>query len=473
MHSRQLHARDLLVRVDRSRAVPVGRQLEDQLRGAIRSGVLRAGSDLPSTRALAEDLGVSRGVVVRAYAQLSAAGYLDVRQGAHPRVASIPLAEPAYEEPQPADAGGKVLYDLRAHQPDVSTFPRRLWLRAVRDALNAATDADLGYLDERGLEQLRVELSAHLGRARGVAATPDRIVVTAGATHAMSLLARTLARRGCTRTAFENPSHRILHAVARRAGQTPVGVPVDDDGMRTDMLADADVQSVVVSPAHQFPTGVALSDSRRAALLGWARTTGGVVVEDDYDAELRYDRAPIGALQGLAPEHVAYVGSTGKTLAPAIRLGWLVLPHGLHGEVAEELSTSMLHVSGIDQLAFARFLRQGELDRHLLRMRAIYRGRRDALVDALAKQLPDLFVTEMAAGLHVVVELPSRELEGAVVAAARSAGVIVQSIAQHALPGYDGPAGILVGYGSVPEPTLPHAVERLARAIRAAERSRL
>jgi GntR family transcriptional regulator/MocR family aminotransferase len=462
--SPQQHVRDLLVRVDRARGVPVGRQLEEQLRGAIRSGVLKAGSDLPSTRALAEDLGVSRGVVVRAYAQLAAAGYLDVRQGAHPRVASIARPEPAAEP----DAGGKVLYDLRAHQPDVATFPRQAWLRSVRDALTAATNADLGYLDGRGIGQLRTEVAAYLGRARGVVAAPERIVVTAGATHAMSLLGRTLVRRGVTLTAFENPSHRLLHAVARRAGQTPVGVPVDEDGLRADMLTD--VHAVVVSPANQFPTGAALSPARRAALVAWARATGGVVVEDDYDAELAYGHAPVPALQGLAPERVAYVGSAGKTLAPAIRLGWIVLPAGMHEEVVEELSASMLHVSGIDQLAFADFLRRGEYDRHLRRMRGIYRRRRDVVIDALARELPDLFVAEPSAGLHVVVELPSRELETAVVATARSAGVIVQTLGQHTLPGYDGPAGILVGFGSIPEPTLPHAVERLALAVRAASR---
>ncbi|HXR11538.1 MAG TPA: PLP-dependent aminotransferase family protein [Gaiellaceae bacterium] len=468
MSPRQLQARELLVGVDRSHDLPVGRQLEDQLRTAIRSGALSAGSDLPSTRALAEDLGVSRGVVVRAYAQLAAAGYLHLRQGANPRVRDIPRTQPA-PDPAPSETGAtKIRYDLRAHQPEVATFPRQLWLRCVRDALAGATNADLGYVDERGIQRLRIEVADYLGRARGVVADPDSIVVTAGATHALSLISRALARSGSTRMAFENPSHQMLHTVAERAGQTPVGIPVDEKGLRSDMLADVD--SVVVSPAHQFPTGVALAADRRAALVGWARRTGGFVLEDDYDAEFRYDRGPIGAVQGLSPEHVAYIGSTGKTLAPAIRLGWAVLPPGLLDEVAAELSTSMLHVAGIDQLAFAEFLRRGEFDRHLRRMRTIYRARRDVLVDALAKHLPDLFVSGIAAGLHVVVELPSRELETAAVEQARSAGVLVQSISQHALPGYDGPPGLLVGYGCVPEPTLPHAVERLALAIHAAAR---
>jgi GntR family transcriptional regulator/MocR family aminotransferase len=460
MSPHRLQARDLLVRVDRASATPVGRQIEEQLRRAIRTGSLTPGSGLPSTRALAEDLGVSRGVVVRAYAQLAAAGFIEVRQGANPHVRGIPgVAEPAAAP----DGGGKILYDLRPQQVDVSTFPRRLWLRSTEQAVTSATNAELGYIDRHGLARLRTEIAGYLGRARGVVADPERIVVAAGGTHALSLLARTLVQRGSTLTAFENPSSRVVHAVARHAGLEPVGIPIDEHGLRTDMLGDE--AAVVVSPANQFPTGVALTQVRRTALIAWAQRTGGLVVENDYDAEFRYDAA-IGAMQSLAPEHVAYVGSTGKTLAPAIRLGWVVLPESLHADVAEELSASMMHVSGMDQLAFADFVRRGEFDRHLRRLRKLYRRRRDVMVDALAKHLPDLFVTEPAAGLAVVVELRDAALEPRVVAAARAAGVLVPSLSQHALPGYDGPAGIVVGFGSLPEPTIPLAVERLAAAVK-------
>lgn len=459
MSPRQLQALDLLVRVDRASGTPVGRQIEEQLRRGIRSGALAAGTGLPSTRALADDLGVSRGVVVRAYAQLAAAGFIDVRQGANPRVREVPRVA------QAAPGGGaKILYDLRAHQADVSTFPRRLWLRSIEQAVTSATNAELGYLDVRGLDRLRTEIAGYLGRVRGVAADPDRIVVTAGATHALSLMWRTLAREGATVTAFENPSHRNLHAAARHAGQTTVGIPVDEHGLRADMLGDE--ATVVVSPASHFPTGVTLPQVRREALLGWAGRNGSLVIENDYDAEFRFGRAATGALQALAPEHVAYVGSTGKTLAPAIRLGWMVLPDGVLEAVAAELSASMLQVSGMDQLAFADFLHRGEFDRHLRRLRALYRRRRDVVVDALATCLPDHFVTEPAAGLHVLVELFEEESEPAIVAAARTDGVLVQSLSQHALPGYDGPPGIVVGFGALPEPTIPRAVERLAAIVK-------
>jgi GntR family transcriptional regulator/MocR family aminotransferase len=463
MSPRQLQARDLLIRIDRSLGARMGRQLEQQLRDAIRSGALLEGAELPSTRALAEDLGVSRGVVVRAYAQLAGEGYISLRQGANPRVRGFTAFEAprvvAHDQPGKA----RVRYDLRAHLPEVSAFPRQAWLRSTRDSLSRASKHDLSYLEPSGLTSLRLELASYLGRARGVVPDPERIVITAGATHALSLIGSVLSHRGSTRMAFENPSHLILHAVATAAGQTPVGVPVDADGLVVSRIGEAG--AVVVSPAHQFPTGVALSADRRAELLGWSRDTGCLVIEDDYDAEFRYDRAPIGSLQGLSPEHVAYIGSTGKTLAPAIRLGWAVLPPSLVEPVAEKLARSLLHISGIDQLAFTDFLRRGEFDRHLRRMRTIYRRRRDVVVDALATHLPELRIAGIAAGLHVVVELPSAEAEAAASARAHAAGVLVQTLSQHALPGYNGPTGLLIGYGSLPEPTLRAAVERLASAI--------
>ncbi len=212
----------------------------------------------------------------------------------------LPHVEPTPAVDPERGAAARIRYELRAHLPEVSTFPRQAWLRSLRNAVGAATNAELGYVDCRGLPQLRTEVANYLGRARGVAANPDRIVITTGSTHALSLIGRALTRREATRMAFENPSHLVLHAVAERAGQTPVGVPVDTEGLCVDRLHLTDVDSVVVSPAHQFPTGVALSPDRRGLLIGWARSSGGLVIEDDYDAEFRYDRAPVGALQGLS-----------------------------------------------------------------------------------------------------------------------------------------------------------------------------
>ena len=471
MSPHQIHARELLVRIDRSGALAVGRQLEEQLRKAIRAGALAPGSNLPSGRALAEDIAVSRGVVVRAYAQLAAEGYLDLRQGASPSVRRIPQVMPVSGVSVAAERRPRLGYDLRPHQPELSAFPRHAWLRSLRHTLLTAADADFGYIDPRGLEQLRAEISTYLRRARGVAADPDRILVTAGSTHTLSLIARALAREGARTIGFENPSHRLLHSVAHSAGLTPVGIPVDKSGLRVDELSTANVGAVLVTPAHQFPTGVVLSADRRAALVRWARETGGLIIEDDFDAEFRYDRAPIGALQGLSPEQVAYIGSTGKTLSPGIRLGWVVLPSALVASVGEELHTSVLHVSGIDQLALADFVRRGGFDRHLRRMRTLYRRRRDELVRALEARLPRLQVSGIAAGLHVVVELPSTAVEAAACEQARARGLAIDSISEHALPGYGGPPGLLLGYGGIAEPAIPLVIDELARVLGVSTRS--
>jgi GntR family transcriptional regulator/MocR family aminotransferase len=464
MSPRQRQTRDLLVHIDRALPRSLRRQLEDQLRDAIRSGALAPGSELPSTRALAQELGVSRGVTGRAYVQLAAEGYLELRQGANPAVRNLARVQLA-PDAAPVRAGARVRYDLRPHLPDVNSFPRQAWLRSVRTALAGATSAELGYIGAQGLQQLRVEIAGYLGRARGVAADPDRIVITTGTAHSLSLLARALTHLGAQRMAFENPSHFVLREVVKHAGQTPVPVALDSEGVRIDSLRAAGAQSAVVAPAHQFPTGVVLSAERRRLLIEWAQTSGGLVLEDDYDAAFRYDRAPIGALQGLSPEHVVYLGSTGKSLAPAMRLGWAVLPARLVDPIVYELAAGMIQLPGIDQLALADFLHRGEFDRHLSRMRTIYRRRRDALVDALETWLPDCPVRGIAAGLHAVVELPSADVEEAVCARATSIGVLVQSLTQHALPGYDGPAAVLVGYGPVPEAAIPRAVQQLAEIV--------
>jgi GntR family transcriptional regulator / MocR family aminotransferase len=463
--ARQPEVRDLFLSVERSSGVPLGRQLETGLRDAIRSGALMAGSALPSTRALAEDLSVSRGVVVRAYEQLASEGYINLRQGASPSVRGPSGDEHVDLTARTNGHVNKHRFDLRPHVPDVSLFPRQAWLRSQRQALAAAADADLGYIDSRGLQRLRVEIAAYVGRARGVLASPEQIVVTGGTTHSLSLIGRALARRGAFGIGFENPSHKLLHAVTERSGLRPIGVPVDAEGLVVDRLADAAVSAVVVTPAHQFPTGCALSGTRRSALVRWAIENDAVIIEDEYDAEFRYDRAPINALHALAPERVIYLGSTGKTLAPGIRLGWAVLPRELCTGVKEELALSLLHVAGLDQLTFADFLSRGEFDRHLRRMRSVYKRRRDILVANLQDRLPGLGISGIAAGLHVMIELASFETEADVCERARSRKICLQSLSDHALPGYEGPPGILIGYGGISEPALPAAVDELAHAF--------
>jgi GntR family transcriptional regulator / MocR family aminotransferase len=449
-----------MVALERGGAGPLRAQLEEQLRAAVRSGRLAAGARLPSTRALARDLDVSRGVVVDAYAQLAAEGYLVARHGAPTRVSEAG-ARPADSGPRLADERPP-RFDFRPGAPDVSLFPRQSWAASLRRGLRDAPDARLDYGDPRGAPELRRALAAYLGRVRGVACDTDCVIVTSGMAQGMALVGRTVLARGGRRVGVEDPGSGPGRAQLAATGLDLLPVPVDGEGLRPDALAEADVDLVLVTPAHQFPTGVVLAPERRAALLEWAGR-GGLVMEDDYDAEYRYDRPPVGAVQGLAPERVVHAGSVSKTLAPALRLGWLVVPEPLVAELARAKAQDDLGTPVIEQLALADFLERGELDRHLRRTRGPYRRRRDALIEALARHLPDVWASGIAAGLHLVAHLPAGLDEPAVVEAARARGVGLQGLGEHRL--LPGPPALLLGYGRIAEPAIEPGVSELAAAI--------
>ena len=402
-------ALDLLLPLDRGGA-PLHRQLERGLREAIRAGRLLPGAALPSTRTVARELGVSRGVVTEAYAQLVAEGYLVARQGAPTRVADAPEPSPparrATRRPSPPR------FDLMPGRPDLAAFPREQWLAATRRALRRMPDAVLGYPDARGTPELRDALSAYLGRARAVAPDPERTVVVSGVTQGIVVLARLLRERGERTIAVEDPGFHLHRWSLERAGLRPVGVPVDEEGLDVDALAATGARTVLTTPAHQMPTGVVLSPSRRAALLTWAEDVDGLVVEDDYDAEYRFDRGPVGAMQGLAPERVVYAGSASKSFAHGLRLGWLVLPERLAGPAAFERLAMDGGGPVLEQLALADLIDRGDLDRHLRRTRREYRRRRAALLAALAEHLPGAEVTGVAAGLHALVLLDDGRRRG-------------------------------------------------------------
>jgi GntR family transcriptional regulator / MocR family aminotransferase len=454
---------DLLLSVRRDGRATLGAQIEDQLRCAIRDGGLRPGARIPSTRDLARQLGVSRRVAVEAYSQLAAEGYLSLRQGARPRVSAAAGAAGAPRERQAAPAPPP-RFDFRPSVPDVSLFPRRAWLRSLREAVNAITDADLGYGDMRGVDALRAALAEYLGRVRGVVAEPARVIVTSGYSQSLGIVCRALADGGATRIAVEDPSNREHRLIVSRAGLEPVPVAVDDAGLRVDDLPR--VEAVAVAPAHQHPTGVVLAAERRTALLAWLREHDAVAIEDDYDAEFRYDRAAVGALQGLDPDRVVYAGSLSKTLAPALRLGWLVVPPDLVDAVTREKVLADRGTARIEQLALADFLARGELDRHLRRMRIRCRARRDALVAALADELPEATVRGIAAGLHVTVRLPPGHDHDAIRDEARHRRIELETNGDYDIGG--GPATMMLGYGQMPEPAIRAGVRELAAAVRAA-----
>ena len=443
---------ELLIELRRERGRPLRAQLEDGLRDAVRSGRLMAGAPLPSSRALARDLGVSRRLVVEAFAQLSAEGYLVTRQGAGTFVAETAAAAPA---PTPAPQPRPPRYDFFPGAPDLSAFPRAAWARAVPDALRETPDHELSYGDPRGAPALRTALAGYLIRARGVVAQPERMVITSGAAQALALLAGVLVARGTPRIAVEDPSLPTHIEVLAHRGAEVVPVPVDDEGIRVDALGRTGAGAVVVTAAHQMPLGVALSVDRRAALLAW----GGLVVEVYYDAEFRYDRPSLAALQGLAPEQVAYLGSASKTLAPGLRLGWLVLPADLVGDVAQEKLLADMGSDIIGQLALARLIDSGAYDRHLRVLRRRHGARRDAMVAAVERHLPGAEVLGIAAGLHANVLLADPVDVRAFEAECEARSVRVYGSRRRM---------ISLGYANVPEPAIEHGVRLLAEAVREA-----
>jgi GntR family transcriptional regulator/MocR family aminotransferase len=446
--------------LDRRRGETLRAALERALRDAIRDGALRPGVRLPSSRALAQQLGVSRGVASDAYAQLEAQGFLETRPRAAPVVAAVASVRPP--EPRERPPAREPRYDLTPTTPDVTLFPLRLWLGSVQQAARQARALALGYGETRGERALHEALADHLGRTRGVVADPGRILIVQGTAQAMDLLLRVLAARGAARIAVEDPSHQREHEQVRALGLELVPRPLDEHGI---VLDDLDADAVLVTPAHQFPTGVVLGGERRRELLAWARTGARLVIEDDYDAEFRYDRVPVRALQGLDPELVAYVGSVSKTLAPALRLGWVVVPGALVDD-AERLKRLLDDFSPVlDQLGLARMLTRGDLDRHVRRVRATYRRRRDGLRDALAAELPELETTGVAAGMHVVLRLPAGCDDRAVAAAAARAGVHVQPLSAFRVqPSAEG--GLVLGYGRLHEAAAGQAVALLAGVVR-------
>ncbi|WP_447009634.1 MocR-like pyridoxine biosynthesis transcription factor PdxR [Saccharothrix hoggarensis] len=438
---------------------PHGRRaVESELRRAVRDGRLAPGTRLPSSRDLAAQLGVARGTVTSAYAQLIGEGYLTARRGSGTTVTdACTWPGAATAEPDPAP---RFRYDLRPGVPALSAFPREEWSQAQRTALAELSTDDLGYPDPAGFAPLRRELADYLGRVRAVAARPSEVVVTNGAAEGISLLGRVLRAAGHRCVAVEEPSHPGGAEMLASHGLEIHPVPVDDRGLRVDLLSGMDCRVVVVTAAHQFPLGVVLHPTRRHALLEWARARDGLIVEDDYDAEHRYDRPALGAVQALDPSRVVYQGSTSKVLAPALRLGWLVVPPAVREDLVERKRLDDLGTGTLHQAAFARLLRAGGYDRHLRRTRQLYRARRDALLDELRAARPDWTPIGVAAGLHVVVRLPDGADDLALQDRLARRGVNAPALANYArTPTFP---GLVLGYAALTPDRLREAVRVIA-----------
>ena len=448
-------------------------RLTSAIRDAIRAGRIPVGSALPPTRQLAVDLGCSRWVVTEAYEQLVAEGYLEARVGSGTRVRLHDVA-PANPSPPDVVASGSWRFDLSPGLPDFHAFPRGAWLRALRDALASMPYSDFDYQAPGGHPRLRRVIADYLRRVRGAAVEPGDVTITAGILDGITLMSRALLASGLHRIAVEDPTWQRVVECARRVGLDVTPVDVDGEGMRTESLHGLDVDAVIVAPSHQFPTGAVLSPARRMVLLEWARQTDALVLEDDYDAEFRYDRRPVGTLQGIDPAHTVLFGSLSKTLAPAVGLGWTVTP-AHWTERIRSVETRLTAPSVVDQLAFARFIENGDYDRHLRGLRRRYRLLRDRFVTAVARELPGCAVSGAAAGLQVLVSLPAGVSGEAVAKAAAGAGIRLRDLREFSVQP-DRPRsgnrvtadeGVVIGYGNLSEEAIEPLVSELARLIKA------
>jgi GntR family transcriptional regulator/MocR family aminotransferase len=454
----------LLLRLDRSRPEPLRVQLERELREAIRSGRLAPGERLPSSRVLAGELGISRGLVIECYAQLQAEGFLVTRTGSATRVAAggrAPAAVPPVSGSPP-----RLAVDFRSGVPDLTSFPRRDWAWALREGCHRATVTELGYGDPRGVLELREVLAGYLRRVRAAAADPGQIVICGGFTQGLNLLLRVLALSGTRRVAIEDPGDDDHVAIAHRQGLEVARVPIDELGIDVTALEASGARAVILTPTHQFPTGVALAPERRQQLAAWADHCDGLIVEDDYDAEFRYDRDPVGALQGLAPQRVALMGTVSKSIAPALRIGWIVCPGALLEVVMDQKRLDDRGSPGIEQLALAALVASGRYDRHLRHMRGVYAGRRDALIRALAGAAPELELTGLAAGFHIGARLPDGAEEAAVVAEARARSVGLYGMSRYRADGASRPPSLVIGFGNLTEAAIERGIALVGDLLR-------
>ena len=452
-------ATELPIALDRTAGTPLRVQMEQQLRGAIRDGRLRAGDRVPSSRTLADDLSVSRGLVQECYAQLQAEGYLTSQAGSATRVAATAMGPRPRPAQKPASGTRPpMIADFASGVPDLGCVPRTDWAWAIREVCRTAPNSAFDYGDPQGEPVLREALAAYLRRVRAIDADADQVVVCSGMAQGLALVLRAV---GPALVAVEDPGSLGTVAAASTPGSSVVPVPVDDLGIDVAALTRTGARAVVVTPAHQWPTGVVLAPERRHALVAWAREHDALIIEDDYDAEFRYDRGPVGTLQGLAPTHAAALGTVSKSLAPALRLGWAVVPTAHVDAVTTAKRAADRATAGIDQLALALLIESGRYDRHLRRMRAEYAGRRDTLVEAVAECAPRLRVTGLAAGFHAVAELPEGSDVTRLIELAGERGVRLYSMDRYRSPGRPGPPQLVLGFGNLGRRAIRAGIEAI------------
>ncbi|GAA2833861.1 aminotransferase class I/II-fold pyridoxal phosphate-dependent enzyme [Kribbella solani] len=444
--------------IDRTIALPLHLQLAEQFRAAVLDGRLQSGHRLPSTRDLARQMSVSRAVTQAAYDQLHAEGWIAGRTGAGTFVTDVVPLQPAVRRRTPhREDPDKRLLTLRPGIPYIAPTPDPGWRRAWREV--SAQAPPRGYDDAAGLPTLRAALAEHVGRVRGIACGPENVLVTNGTVHGLRLLLTATSAPG-GRIAIEDPGYLNAVTAARDHQLEIVDVPVDEDGLRVDALTD-DVDAVYVTPSHQYPLGFRLPVARRNELVRWARRTGALLIEDDYDSEFRYDVAPLPALAQLDLDRVVHLGTLSKTLSPALRLGWMVASEPMIDRLTTFRAETGDWPGWPMQAALLAMLRDGYLDQAVRRGRRLYADRRTLTCAALA---PYGEVIGQDAGLHITLLLPNHTDDQSLATQARAAGVVIAPLSEYRRT-TPGPPGLVIGYATPTTPDLHRALKILTEVL--------
>lgn len=461
----------VLITIGRGTGTPIKQQLYDQIRKKIIKGELAFGDKLPSSRELADELHISRNLIVEVYEQLVSEGYLETKAGSGTYVAKGAYLERSFDSDEYSVFGEHLVaeedvIDFRSGIPALDMFPRKTWGFIARRVYQDAPPEVFGYRHPEGEVILRNTLSQYLSRTRGVKCRPDQLIITSGATQAFGLIARLLGSRN-SEVVIEDPVTHEIQTIFSSAGFRFHPVPVDDYGMKTEHISAQNPAFIFVTPSHQFPLGGVLTIQRRIQLIHFARQTGCYIVEDDYDSEFRYHGTPVSCMQGLDPERVVYIGTFSKILSPALRLGYLVLPPDLTKKCRDLKWFSDLHSSTFEQLVLAQFMKEGHLEKHISKMKKIYRKRREKLIDCLNKRFSNtVSIHGDSTGLHLVAEFKGITFSDETMRKIDAHRVKVYPVELHTIQKSVHSNKIILGYGNLSLEQIEEGIARLESVLK-------
>ncbi|WP_078555185.1 PLP-dependent aminotransferase family protein [Bacillus alkalicellulosilyticus] len=460
------------IEIDRTSDVPLLHQIYLTLRKQILTGVYPAGTKLPSSRELAEKIQVSRTIIVEVYDQLLAEGYLFTKTGSGTFVETgvqlndVHLANTTNimeETDDPIEH--EIIVDFRSGVPALDLFPRKKWARVVKEVYEKSSPYLFGYNRPEGNEELRQTISNYLYKTRGIACHSRQIIITSGATQALSLLAKLLHKGD--EVIIENPINKELREIFTQKGATTIPIEVDQFGLKTELLPpDSKPKFIIVTPSHQFPLGGTLPIQRRIELIEYAKRRGSYIIEDDYDSEYRYAGPPVSSLQGLFPSGVIYVGTYSKVLSPSLRLGYLIFPPSLLERITSIKRFTDYHSPTMEQLILSRFIQEGHLEKHITAMRKIYKQRRDTLIDSLTTEFPnEVTILGASTGLHLVAQFSNVIFTKEKIKQIRKKGVHIVSVEEHTIGIHTHSDKIILGYGNLTPDEIRDGVQRLKKGI--------